>query len=317
MRIVSISGIFPDSMRKWVLKTCRLFCTPGIFFNVKGRPMKPRRNCIIAVTILALFLVWGSAASAAQPASLPNGWKHYSNPEAGFSFGYPGNWSLEEIRTTEPTAGFRVRGNGLDIYTDFLGGFEQYGEIEARPVTLADGTWVSMDIYREIGMLPGDVIEDPNRRLILVTLPDIGPSGLLIYSYDVTADPGAPDTVKALLATFTIIDSSTAARDIPSSWLTHTSCDSSLSFRYPPDWEITEDFLYTTAAGVTADVPSIMLEQIGNEDPSDWIRINPRQFQDQFGTCLEAGEHTICTYSKDPAVKEVMERIVSTFSMSD
>jgi len=279
--------------------------------------MESKQHPAIMITILLLFMAWGSAAFAGEPAPLPHGWKHYSNPEAGFAFGYPGEWTLEEIRTGEPAPGWRVWGNGLDIYTNFLGGFEQYGEMGKRTVALAGGEEVILSVNREMAMLPGDVIEDPNRRLILVSIPDIGPVGLLVYSYDVNIDPGAPETIETLLATFTILASSTDARDIPTDWRTYTSGDHSLSFRYPPDWEIRDDFVYETAGGATADVPSIVLGKIGDENSNDWVSINPRQFQQQYGTCLEAGKHTVCTYSSDPAITDIMERIVSTFSAAD
>jgi len=273
--------------------------------------MKTKRSICIAIMTLFFCMAWGYAALAAEPADLPVGWSYYSNPEAGFAFGYPSGWTLETSQTPEPMAGWRVRGSGLDIYTYFLGGFEQYEEMGTRSVSLADGTLVNMGVYREAAMLPGDVIEDPNRRLILVDLPDIGPSGLLVYSYDTTIDPGAPDTIERLLATFTILKSSGGASEIPSNWKAYSG---SLSFSYPPDWEVTEDFVYETAGGATADVPSITLAKIGDDDSNNWIRINPRQFQTEYGTCLDAGAHTVCTYSADPGVVDLMGRIVSTFS---
>ncbi|MBN1880737.1 MAG: hypothetical protein JW885_01075 [Deltaproteobacteria bacterium] len=282
--------------------------------------MQSRRiggNYLLTLTILLFFTAWGWVAAAGEPSPLPEGWTHYSSPEAGFSFACPGSWTLAESRTGEPAAGFLIRGNGLAIYTNFLGGFEQYIEVESRSVSLAGGEEVILSINREEAMLPGDMIEDPNRRLILVSLPDIGPSGLLVYSYDVTVEPNAPDTIETLLSTFTILDSSPGAGDIPASWRTYTSSDSSLTFRYPPDWEIISDFVYETAGGAAADVPSIELGKIGNENSNDWIRINPRQFQTEYGTCLEAGKHTVCTYSSDPAVVSIMELIVSSFSIAD
>jgi hypothetical protein len=279
--------------------------------------MKSKRHIIISITTLILLSAWGWAASAAETAPLPEGWTYYSNPEAGFSFAHPGAWTLEESRTGEPAPGFRVRGGGLDIYTNFLGGFEQYTEVERRSVALASGGEVVMSINREAAMLPGDVIEDPNRRLILVSLSDIGPSGLLVYAYDVTADPGAPEVIEVLLSTFTVPAPTAGARDVPADWLTYTSGDSSLTFRYPPDWEIIEDFVYETAGGAVADVPSITLGKIGNEDSNDLIRINPRQFQTEYGTCLEAGGHTVCTYSSDSAIVSLMEKIAATFSAVD
>lgn len=291
--------------------------TEYIYGKMKGSFMEPRRNHTIFFVILLLITVWGYAALALEPPLLPNGWNSHHNPEAGFAFGYPGDWILEESHTSAPAEGFRVWGNGLDIYTNFLGGFEQYGEMGRRTVALAGGEKVIMTVNREVAMLPGDVIEDPNRRLILVSIPDIGPSGLLVYSYDVNTDSGAPEIIEALLSTFTILDSSTAIGDIPTDWRTYSGGDSSLSFRYPSDWEIKEELIYETAGGAAADVPSITLGKIGNANSNEWIRINPRQFQTEYGACLEAGAHTICTYSSDPAVIGIMELIVSSFSAAD
>ena len=280
--------------------------------------MKPKRNYSIVFMLLFVFTAWGYAALAEETAPLPQGWKWYSSPEAGFAFGHPGDWTLEESHTDAPAEGFRVWGNGLDVYTNFLGGFEQYGEMGKRTVALAGGEKVTMSVNREVAMLPGDVIEDPNSRLILVDIPDIGPVGLLIYSYDVNTDPGAPETIEALLATFTILDSSPTAGDIPSNWQTYTSGSGHpLSFRYPPGWEILEDFIYETAGGAKGSLPMITLGKIGTDDSNDWIRINPRQFQTEYGTCLVWGGHNICTYSSNPDITDLMERIVSTFSVVD
>ena len=80
------------------------------------------------------------------------------------------------------------------------------------------------------------------------------------------------------------------------------------------DWEIADDDFYETAGGAIANQRSVTLQTIGGDKDSDnWIRINQRQFDDSDGICREVGEEKICTYSTDPDVLDILNKIVFSF----
>ncbi|MDP3479839.1 MAG: hypothetical protein Q8R88_08710 [Desulfoprunum sp.] len=98
------------------------------------------------------------------------------------------------------------------------------------------------------------------------------------------------------------------------SWQTYANTDANFTFRYPKDWEIADDDFYETAGGAIANQRSVTLQTIGGDKDSDnWIRINQRQFDDSDGICKEVGEEKICTYSTDPDVLDILNKIVSSF----
>ena len=93
------------------------------------------------------------------------------------------------------------------------------------------------------------------------------------------------------------------------SWHSYSNPKVNFTFKYPNDWEITDDFFYKTSW-------TINLQRKGADADSDnWIRINPPQFQDEDGVCKQVGEEEICTYSKDAAVLEIFKKVAASFHL--
>jgi hypothetical protein len=93
-------------------------------------------------------------------------------------------------------------------------------------------------------------------------------------------------------------------------WQTYSNAESNLTFKYPKDWETADEGFYVTAGGSVANQWSVRLQKIeGDEDSNDWIRINPRQFDESDGICTKVGEESICTYSTDQDVLNIFNII--------
>lgn len=99
-------------------------------------------------------------------------------------------------------------------------------------------------------------------------------------------------------------------KDDITDWQTYRNEEYGLRFQYPLDWEIIQDIVYETAAGIKAKTRWINLQKIGEGNSAEWIRINPRQFQTSEGKCYEG--NLICTYSKDEKVLDILRKIFST-----
>ena len=105
-------------------------------------------------------------------------------------------------------------------------------------------------------------------------------------------------------------------KDETASWQIYRNEELGVEFQHPQDWKIIQDAFYETAGGIRAEVPTVILSQENNEDDStNWIRINPRQFQTSAGTCLEIAINfnSMCTYSKDSRVLDILKQTLSTF----
>jgi hypothetical protein len=98
-------------------------------------------------------------------------------------------------------------------------------------------------------------------------------------------------------------------------WQTYANPEAGFTFDYPLDWVVEEEYFYETAAGVRADQRTVVLKQAGNDEPNDRITINPRQFQCEFGSCVEVGDTLIATYSTDPDVLAAFDTIESTLAI--
>lgn len=100
-------------------------------------------------------------------------------------------------------------------------------------------------------------------------------------------------------------------------WPIYNHPQGRFGFRYPPEWEIIDEYYYETAAGEQSPYLTVILAQIGNNDPNEEIIINPRQPQCEHGLCQEIGPHLILTYSEHEYVQKVFERIVASFLMGE
>jgi hypothetical protein len=98
-------------------------------------------------------------------------------------------------------------------------------------------------------------------------------------------------------------------------WQTYANPEAGFTFTYPLDWVIEEEYFYETAAGARAEQLTVVLKQVGNEEPNDRVTINPRQFQCEFGRCVAIGDALIATYTSDPDVLAAFETITSTFAV--
>jgi hypothetical protein len=94
-------------------------------------------------------------------------------------------------------------------------------------------------------------------------------------------------------------------------WQNYFNPSNSFAFKYPKDWEITDDGFYKTAYVIT-------IQKIGDgENSNDWIRINSPQFQKEYGRCIEVDNQKICTYSSDADVLEIFEMIAASFRLEE
>lgn len=92
--------------------------------------------------------------------------------------------------------------------------------------------------------------------------------------------------------------------------------DEMLTFYFPVQWEIMDDFFYETAGGAMSEMATINLI---NSVTQDEININERMVQcgdDEFSfTCLETEiGYTISSFDPTPATLRAMEKIQSTLT---
>jgi hypothetical protein len=98
-----------------------------------------------------------------------------------------------------------------------------------------------------------------------------------------------------------------------SGWNTYSNEEAGLSFKYPRDWLVEVEGFYETAGGERADLWSLTLYRRGAHDDSDnWIRFNPRQFQESEGRCIIVSGNAICTYSRDEQILEIVRGVADT-----
>lgn len=98
-------------------------------------------------------------------------------------------------------------------------------------------------------------------------------------------------------------------------FMEYQGIDEMLTFYYPSEWDITEDYFYETAGGETSEKATIILEDRVSEEI---ISINLRQVQciDQFGaTCLETDiGYSISSVAPSRATLKAMQKIQSTLT---
>ncbi len=115
--------------------------------------------------------------------------------------------------------------------------------------------------------------------------------------------------ILACLLAFIIFVFTTTNINDDAYWQSYFNAQNNFAFKYPKDWEITDDGFYKTAYVIT-------LQKIGeSENSNDWIRINSPQFQEEYGKCIEVNSQKICTYSSDADVLEIFDRLVASFKL--
>lgn len=115
-------------------------------------------------------------------------------------------------------------------------------------------------------------------------------------------------------ATFTIQNKTDQTNT--ATWKTYSNPQYAFIFKYPQNWVVEDEGYHETAGRCRADVPSLALYEQGKEENSnDWIRVNPRQFMREDGSCLEIRKHAICTYSTDAAVPAAYNHFVADFTL--
>ncbi len=100
-----------------------------------------------------------------------------------------------------------------------------------------------------------------------------------------------------------------AAGDQDAEWKTFRSRESRFVFLYPPDWQVIDEGFYKTNYGIT-------MYRLGKEeDSNDWIRINSPQFMEEDGRCASISDQQICTYSSDPQILAIFDRVTESFHL--
>jgi len=103
----------------------------------------------------------------------------------------------------------------------------------------------------------------------------------------------------------------------PREWKTCLNPEADFTFKYPVEWVVEDEYFYETPAGEKAEYLTVILRETGNEALNDRIVINSRQPQCEFGTCVEVGPHLISTYTDDPEILDIFDKIVSTLEISE
>lgn len=112
-----------------------------------------------------------------------------------------------------------------------------------------------------------------------------------------------------------VYDSSTTSpREI---FQEYTGIDEMLTFYFPVQWYVEDEFFYETAAGETSEMATITLQH--QMMPSDQISINERMVMcgdtADTATCLETEiGYTISSFNPSPATLKTMEKIQSTLT---
>lgn len=100
---------------------------------------------------------------------------------------------------------------------------------------------------------------------------------------------------------------------IPNNWKVYDNPKANFTFRYPPDWKITADFLYITPGGAKAVERTIA---ISYPEERHGILINMPQIPRpvRFREVSQWNhENFIATFSKDPETLAIYEKVVSSF----
>jgi hypothetical protein len=102
---------------------------------------------------------------------------------------------------------------------------------------------------------------------------------------------------------------------IPDNWKVYDNSNSNFTFRYPLNWEITEDYLYKTPAGVEAKERTVLLGEIGEKAV---VQINMRQCSCPSRE-VSKSSHTeyVAICSTDPEILDIYKRIVGSFRIID
>jgi hypothetical protein len=97
------------------------------------------------------------------------------------------------------------------------------------------------------------------------------------------------------------------------SWNIYSDQRAGFTFKYPRNWEITENNFYGTAGGTKSEKPTIVLQEIMEENSNNWIKINPKQFQCDLGECVHIEDNVVATYSEITGIKNIFNQICSSF----
>ncbi|MBW6441254.1 hypothetical protein K0B03_04500 [Patescibacteria group bacterium] len=262
-------------------------------------------------------------------------WKIYKNEEYEFEFKHPENWLIKKhditemlYATTEDIEEMKKRYSGgvpylmtISIYKnteEFIAGYnykdfnlnniedylEKYSNVEdphidnIKTINTLDTKVYSADIL-DYGGGKNYYIQESNH--------------LYVVWFFTSTEHYSEELAKQILSTFKFIDE----KDETVEWNVYSNPEVDFTFKYPKDWEITQDYFYTWLNGKVSDTRTVVLRKIGDEASNDWININMRQFQCDWGTCKDLGSNTIGTYSEDPETLRVFDKIIATFKFTD
>ena len=135
---------------------------------------------------------------------------------------------------------------------------------------------------------------------IIILAAIIAGSGILAYQYW-----WMPEEIE--------IQPQFSTKDETADWKTYTNPEADFTFEYPSNWEIIDDYFYETASGIKAKQRTIILQEIGNKNSNDWIRMNPRQFQSNVGKC----KGSFCTYSEKIEVLNIFNKVAESFKKKE
>jgi hypothetical protein len=127
----------------------------------------------------------------------------------------------------------------------------------------------------------------------------------------------ADETESGMVSTTTRTETDYGQDTSIEGWQTYSNLETDLTFKYPKNWEIIEDYFYETAGGIKSENRTVILQKIGDNDSNNWIRINPRQFQCSAGICLNTDNNIFATYSKEPEIQDIFNQILSTFKLTE
>ena len=233
-------------------------------------------------------------------------WKTYRNEEYGFEIILLESWKGYKV--------FKESWNG----TTLDGNSVKY---EGPKIVIRNPKWSEYEIWQDVPVLvftkdEWQLIEANNLGIFVAPIAPskLGENNKYVFALPPRwigfADALGQDEVQKTVETFKAL-----TLDETSDWKTYDNSETNFTFKYPKNWEISEDYFYETVSGVKPERRTVNLKEIGENKLNNWILINQRQFLCDQSKCEIIAGNEIGTYSKNSEILIVFEQIISTFKL--
>jgi len=163
-------------------------------------------------------------------------------------------------------------------------------------------------------LTPGGKLEDSFIKEVIYTQPSSKKGIIKIFEYvpeEIKFDPKLDRWLGSykprILAEIPIVFSE-GLLTIPDNWNTYNNLVAEITFRYPPDWAIREDYFYKDSV-----VPTVVAcpQRDRIEGTAECIQINMPQFPCEMVARVKENYIGICT--EDPEGVSIYEKVLSSF----